>query len=171
MQKSRFQAEQFVDAARLCRHTINILVMYRSEKYLSVSEPVSKRSKGSQQLCSGSKGLNFAGYGSASSLPVLCCFSWYFLGSFGIGSTLPPGYPGGKGLCDDGDGWFLALRMVEIVWYPVMWQRNHLILFRRVKAISGTVLTQPPHITAGSLTQLHAAVSGYKAKKNSWIKL
>lgn len=45
MQKSHFQAEQFVDAARLCRNTINILAMYGSEKYLSVSEPVSKHYK------------------------------------------------------------------------------------------------------------------------------
>lgn len=43
--KRHFQAEQFVDAARLCRSTINILVKYGSEKHPSVSEPVSKHCK------------------------------------------------------------------------------------------------------------------------------
>lgn len=36
------------------------------------------------------------------------CASTDLLGSLVPGQTFPPGYPRGKGLCDDGDGQFVA---------------------------------------------------------------
>lgn len=42
--KSHFQAEKDTDIANLCRNTVNIVVVYRSEKYLSELELVSKHS-------------------------------------------------------------------------------------------------------------------------------
>lgn len=76
--KRHFQAEKFVNAARLCRNTINILVMYGSEKYLSVSEPVSKHYKREPavlrcwgvQLCLSGFSQQFASLQSPGCFPV-----------------------------------------------------------------------------------------------------
>lgn len=63
--------------------------------------------KGSQQPCSGAGKLNLLVRVQAAVCQSCAASLWAstrLLGSLGSGQTLPPGYPRGKGLCDDGVG-------------------------------------------------------------------
>lgn len=126
--KSHFQAEQFVDAARLFWNTISILIMYGSEKYLHVSEPASKHYKREPVAmfwCWGIK-LCFLGFSQQFSSPVLlsCVPAHTFLAVWYQVKRSSKNIQEEKAfvMMEMDNFWLNSVRMswVEIGWYPVM---------------------------------------------------